>query len=390
MSHSADPNFLDELKNYGMVNIESCFNCGNCSAVCPLSTEDDNFPRRMIRYTQLGLKEELLSSKELWMCYNCGECTTTCPRQADPGEFMTAARRYAIARYDRIGLAKLLYTSSTFTISLLIGLAAVLGVFIYSFHGPMPGDALRMFDFIPSDVIHNFGVGAGIIIVLVALFGMINMALSINKENKIPKGIRPNWFQAIWEIIMIEVLGQRRYRKDCETYSKEQHWYKQKWFIHASILWGFLGLFLATVLDYILELLGVKPVGTFVPLWYPVRLLGTLAGISMIYGVSATIIRRWNKNDETSEHSTPSDWTFLILLWLGGMTGFLLELSVYLPYPHAWSYWMLLVHLVVVGELFILLPFSKFAHAFFRTEALFIHALKPLSKEELVGEDNNK
>ena len=124
MSHCADPRFLSELKKYGTVNIESCFNCGNCTAVCPLSTEEDNFPRRMIRYTQIGMKEKLLSSKELWLCYHCGECTTTCPRQADPGEFMAAARRYAIADYERFGLAKLLYTSTAFSILFIIALSA--------------------------------------------------------------------------------------------------------------------------------------------------------------------------------------------------------------------------------------------------------------------------
>ena len=96
-SRRADPSFLLDLQKYGAANIDSCFNCGNCSAVCPLSTEEDNFPRRMIRYTQLGMRDELLSSKELWLCYYCGECTATCPREADPGELMAAARRSALA-----------------------------------------------------------------------------------------------------------------------------------------------------------------------------------------------------------------------------------------------------------------------------------------------------
>ena len=385
MSYRADPHFLTELKKYGTVNIESCFNCGNCTAVCPLSTEEDNFPRRMIRYTQIGMKEKLLGSKELWMCYQCGECTTTCPRQADPGEFMAAARRYAIAGYDRLGLAKQLYTSSTFTIMLLIGLAAGLGTLIYSFHGPMPYDTFRLFEFIPSEVIHNSGVIAGVVIALVALAGIVKMAMSIGKEKKFPRGSRLNWLEAMWETIGVEVLGQHRYRKDCEAYSQEQHWYKQKWFIHASILWGFLGLFLATALDYLLELIGVKPTGTWVPIWYPVRLLGTLAGVLLMYGVSAAMFRRLRKVDETSTYSTPSDWAFLILLWLGGLTGFVLEAAIYLPQPHAWSYWMLLAHLIVVGELLILLPFSKFAHAIYRTTALYVHALKPLAKVESAG-----
>jgi ferredoxin/nitrate reductase gamma subunit len=382
MSHIADPQLLSELKKYGKVNIELCFNCGNCTAVCPLSNGEDNFPRRMIRYTQIGMKEKLLGSKELWLCYNCGECTTTCPHQADPGEFMAAVRRYAIAKYDIFGLARILFTSPILSMLLLIVLAAVLGLFIYSFHGPMPGDNLRLFEFIPSEMIHNFGVLSGIIIALVSLAGITNMTISISKEKKIPKDTRLNWLMAMWDTIVVEVLEQRRYRKDCEKYSQEQHWYKQKWFIHASIMWGFLGLFLATVLDYLLELLGIKPIGTWVPIWYPVRLLGTLAGVLMMYGVSAAIIRRWRKVDETSSYSTPSDWAFLILLWLSGITGFILEISIYLPQPHTWSYLTLLVHLIAVGELLILLPFSKFAHAIYRTTALYIYALKPLSKVE--------
>ena len=34
MSHRVDPNLLPELKKYGPIEIESCFNCGNCTAVC--------------------------------------------------------------------------------------------------------------------------------------------------------------------------------------------------------------------------------------------------------------------------------------------------------------------------------------------------------------------
>jgi nitrate reductase gamma subunit len=161
-----------------------------------------------------------------------------------------------------------------------------------------------------------------------------------------------------------------------------QPWFTQKWFIHGSIMWGFLGLFLATALDYLLELLEVKATGTWVPIWYPVRLLGTLAGISLMYGTTTAIIKRLLKVDEGSTHSTPSDWAFLILLWLGGLTGFLLEIALYLPQPHAWSYWMLLAHVVVVAELLILLPFTKFAHAIYRTVALYLCALKPLPETE--------
>ena len=63
MSHRADPHFLPELQKQGAANIELCFNCGNCTAVCPLSTEKENFPRRMIRYAQLGMPEKLIGQQ---------------------------------------------------------------------------------------------------------------------------------------------------------------------------------------------------------------------------------------------------------------------------------------------------------------------------------------
>jgi len=381
MAERVDPQFITELKKYGDVTIESCFNCGNCSAICPLSTEEDNFPRRMNRFAQLGLRDRLLASKELWLCYYCGECTKTCPRQADPGEYMASARRYAIASYDPTGLAKMLYTSPILSVIFMVILAAAIGLFFFQASAPMDMQTLRLFEFIPSELIHNAGIIAGIVIVLAALAGMINMTRRIFKALGYPKGTRLDWLGAAWKAFGQEALGQLRYRKDCESSAVNKPWYAQKWFIHASVLWGFLGLFVATALNYLLELLSVKATGTWVPLWYPIRLLGTVSGLFLLYGTSLSLLRRFRKDDTSYEKSTFSDWAFLTLMWLAGVTGFLLEIAVYLP-PFAWSYWMLLAHLIVVGELLLLAPFTKFAHAVYRSIALYLWALKPLPEKE--------
>ena len=42
-----------------------------------------------------------------------------------------------------------------------------------------------------------------------------------------------------------------------------------------------------------------------------------------------------------------ADWSFLWMLWLSGLTGFALELAVYLPGGAGWGYAMLLVHVAL-------------------------------------------
>jgi quinone-modifying oxidoreductase, subunit QmoC len=390
MSTRVNPGLLPEIKKYGAVNISACFNCGNCTAVCPLSTEGASFPRRMIRYAQVGMEEELLGSKELWLCYFCGECSQTCPRQAEPGNFMAAARKYAIARFDRLGLARLLNTSPALSLLVMVVLAIVLAGFMLTVRGPMDAGSLRLFDFIPYWAIHDLGLGMIAIVFLAGLWGTVSMVLQIEKTAGLPKGVRLNWGQALWQALGVDALGQRRYRQDCETGVSEvnpaagiqpvaeQPWYLKKWFLHAATMWGFLGLLLATILDYTLDIVGLKPTGAAVPLWYPIRLLGTLAGLLLLYGTSMIILKRLRRADESSKTSYLSDWSFLIMMWLAGASGFILELSLYLPQAPLWGYWVFLFHVAVAMELVLLAPFTKFAHAFYRTLALFLYALKPL------------
>ena len=97
MTTIIDTELLSDIKGFGAADVSACFSCGTCTAICPLVDNDATFPRRIIRYAQVGMKDELLSSKELWTCYQCGRCSDSCPTEADPSEFMAAARRYAIA-----------------------------------------------------------------------------------------------------------------------------------------------------------------------------------------------------------------------------------------------------------------------------------------------------
>ena len=382
MSIRVDPTFLKEIKKYGAFDISACFNCGNCTAVCPLSEGRDNFPRKMIRYSQLGLRDRLIASKEFWLCYYCGECSDTCPRLAEPGEFMASARRYLISSFDLSGISRLLYTSKIFTAIFMIILSGLFSLVLLYDKGAMELATPAMFQFITFEIIHGLGLAVIVAAVIIALVGVLRM-IKVMKgsleyaqtEEKTDQKSSPLISRLIPAVknVAAELAVLKRYR-DCEEEPKPP-WYVSHWFIHWTIMWGFIGLLVATGLDYLLMMVADKIPAQPDPLWYPTRMLGNVAGLVLMYGTSLAIIYRFTKPDKYYSHSLLSDWLFLWLLFLEGLTGFIVELAIYLPTGTIWGYVIFFVHVVIGMEIVVLLPFTKFAHAVYRPLALLIYNL---------------
>ncbi len=392
MTALVDIDLLSDLQRYGAADVSACFSCGSCTATCPLVSNDSTFPRRIIRYAQVGLRDQLLSSKELWTCYACGECSETCPTQAEPSEFMAAARRYAIANYDRTGLARTMYTRPIVGTLIAVALAAFFALFMYAGHGPQSTGSLDIFGFIPEELIHNLGIAVMVLVFAAGLVGVATMARAVSRGGGVTlrsviggRAALRRSAGALWATLAVETLGQRRYRDDCDADAAAQPWYLRRWFLHAATMWGFLGLLAATILDYGLAIVGIKASGTPVPIWYPVRLLGTVAGILLVYGATMLIVQRYRGQERSVRHSTGADWTFLALIWITGVTGFALDLALYLPSAPAWGYWIFLFHVAIAMELVILAPFMKLAHAIYRPVALFFLALAGPPGDERQG-----
>ena len=377
MAHTVDPAFVNELARYGASDMKACFNCGNCTAVCSLTDQSATFPRKFIRYAQLGMRERLAASKEMWLCYYCGDCSATCPRQAEPGEFVAAARRYIISQYDPTTLARRLYTSKIFTVFFLAIVAAILTVIMLAGYGSMPREALRLGSFINVEYIHYTGQAVIAIAGIIALLSLVMMVSRLNKALSATAGAAglagnedgaEGSFLTALKSAVVEVVAQTRFDQ-CDT--EPTPWYLGRRFMHLSIMWGFLGLLGATALDLLF-----KQPYSHVPLYYPMRLLGMVAGTFVLYGTSVALINRIRRPDKYASHSLLSDWLFLGLLWGVTLTGFIVEISVYSPKGSVVAYVVFLVHVVGAMTLVLLLPFTKFAHAVFRPVALFIHHFK--------------
>ncbi len=391
MTTLVDTELLSDIQRFGAADVSACFSCGTCTAICPLSDNDATFPRNMIRLAQVGMKDELLASKELWTCYQCGLCSDSCPTEADPAEFMAAARRYAIASYEPTGLARILYTRPVIGSLIAMGVAAFFALFMYASHGPQNAGTLALFEFVPDQLIHWTGITVMALMGLSAIAGIATMGRRVARSEGVKlhtmfggRESLSRTLRALWASLGVESLGQRRYRDDCKDDKPVEPLYRRRWLIHALTIWGFLGLLTATGLDWGLALIGVKKTGTPIPIWYPSRLIGTIAGISLIYGVSMFMINRVRKINQASRYSTASDWLLLVLLWITGATGFFIEVALYLPDAPAWGYWVFLFHVAVAMELLLFLPFTKFAHAMYRPMALFFYALASDKTKQLI------
>lgn len=75
--------------------LHECYQCGKCSAGCPMAGSMDLKPRQVLRYLQLGLWEEALNSRAPWLCTTCHTCSARCPHDVPISDIMKAVRQQA-------------------------------------------------------------------------------------------------------------------------------------------------------------------------------------------------------------------------------------------------------------------------------------------------------
>lgn len=95
--------FVEKVESVSGQDLLACYQCGKCSAGCPMAKYMDILPNQMIRFAQLGLKDELLSSKAIWLCVSCQTCNTRCPKGVKIAEVFEAIRQVELRqRHDHL------------------------------------------------------------------------------------------------------------------------------------------------------------------------------------------------------------------------------------------------------------------------------------------------
>ena len=103
-THLHADTFTSQVENATGVTISHCYQCGKCTAGCPLNEEMDVMPNQILRMLQLelpGYEDKILSSLSIWLCLACDTCYSRCPQEVKLSQVMDFLRQESI-RLDKV------------------------------------------------------------------------------------------------------------------------------------------------------------------------------------------------------------------------------------------------------------------------------------------------
>lgn len=386
-----DRKFVDEIIATGGGDLKKCFQCATCSVVCGLSNESSPFPRKEMIWAQWGLKDRLISDPDIWLCHQCNDCSQRCPRGARPGDVLAAVRQKAIEHYAFPSFMGSLVNSLKAAPLMLVLIPALLITGALLIRGPLEaafpwlvGAHAHEFyaNFFPHWLLIVFYSGLTLLTfggLIVGLFrfwaGMKANDAASGREEPV-MGFIPAAVKAVGAIFSHNRFGECKDQVERKTN-------------HFMAFYGFLALFVVTswaVADlYVMpqlmpEVFPQYPFG----LAHPMKILANVGGILLIVGATRAILNRLNAPKDGKHQSTSFDWVFVWLLLAVGLTGFVTEVFRFVAEAQAAgagidayqgslatpAYSIYFVHLVSVFGLLVYLPYSKFAHMWYRSVAM--------------------
>jgi ferredoxin len=363
-----NPHLALKLQELGATKLARCYNCGTCTAVCPLTKEGVEFPRSLIRYAILGAEDKLLSSVRPWLCYYCGDCSKECPRDADPAEFMMALRRYLTSRYDWTGLSSLLYVSKKVELIAIMLMASITGLFIYLFHGPLVLNTTELATFAPLHIVEIGDIAIFVILASLLSTNIFRMYRFIMKTGDRKRISIKAYIMEFIKTMPIQFFTQKKIR-DCSDGSSDRKY----WFYHLIFFSGY-------VTSFVLFMFLLRYTQTNMPFLFfnPLSIVGLAATGALFFAAGVVVYGRTKKSRPVWKYSHPTDWMFIVLLLLTVATGIFTGVFRSIGIPLA-TYLTYSLHLMVVAPFLILeVPFAKWSHLAYRPLAIYFARLKEI------------
>jgi len=350
------PQIRDELHRRGGETALRCFQCATCSAVCSLAPDDQPFPRRQMFLAQWGQIDRLAADPAVWLCHQCNDCTVRCPRNARPGDVLGAVRAMVIERLAAPAWLGRLVGKARSTWPLLLGAPLLFWFVLLGLTGHLEWPAhLRAFEqVVPHVLIYSVYLPVAAWVLAVSFIAAKRFWTVLGSSGPPRNG---SFFGALAPALA-EIATHRRFAQ-CDTARPRR-------LGHFLLMWGFVGAAVTSGL-LVVELYGFG-VQMPLPLDHPFKILGNLSAVALAVGVVLLVFERWGR-PRISGGTTAFDTFFLTVVALVIGTGVLSEVA-RLTLAGQVAGGLYVAHLSFVLTLFLSFPYSKFAHALYRTLAM--------------------
>ncbi len=88
---------IETVEHIAHTNVRDCYQCGKCSAGCPMAHAMEILPNQLIRLVQLGRIDKAMRADAVWQCVSCMTCATRCPKSVNCAGVLDALRQLSVA-----------------------------------------------------------------------------------------------------------------------------------------------------------------------------------------------------------------------------------------------------------------------------------------------------
>ncbi|MBM3699461.1 MAG: heterodisulfide reductase subunit C [Actinobacteria bacterium] len=126
-----------DILKYIDPGIINCYQCGKCTAGCPLSDIFEYKPNQIMMLVQAGRIESIINSNSIFLCLSCEICSSRCPQDVHIAKIMQYIRNEAwkvdkikvasIKRFYKLFLKEVGITGRSYEPGLIAGLNLISG-----------------------------------------------------------------------------------------------------------------------------------------------------------------------------------------------------------------------------------------------------------------------
>ncbi|HWK65303.1 MAG TPA: tricarballylate utilization 4Fe-4S protein TcuB [Rhizobiaceae bacterium] len=343
--------------------LEICNACRYCEGFCsvfPAMTRDKAFANGEISH---------LAN----LCHNCRGCSYSCQYIA-PHEFALNIPA-ALAEVRQDSWERLVWPSPLARafhergLIIMLAMVAAITAFMFSLHGRVPGAGEGFYAWIS----HNTLVSIFAPAFLLPLVGVVIGLLRYWRETGGRRITLADLTGAMGSVAKMKNLAGG-HGEGC-NFEKEDRYSNARRYAHQAMMFGFLLCFAATSTATLMHYLLNWPAPY--PIWTLPKVFGLSGGVLMILGGIEMARLKLRADPELGARRVQGgEMAFIVLLVLVAASG----LALYAATGTALVPALLAFHLGTVFAFFVLLPYSKMVHGFFRLSALIIEEQKKRAK----------